>query len=102
MPTAADRRVRLGADFAKLWTAAAATNVGDGIALAAGPLLISGLTGDPRLVAGAVFVQQLPWLLFSLVSGVWVDRLDRRRLIVAVNLFRAAVIGSLAVALAAG
>ncbi len=40
------------------------------------------LTGDPGLVAGAALVQQLPWLLFALLSGVYVDRLDRRRLIV--------------------
>ncbi|MGX7829421.1 MFS transporter [Actinokineospora sp. 24-640] len=89
---------RLGRDFGKLWTAAAATNVGDGIALAAGPLLIASLTGDPRLVAGAVFAQQLPWLLFALLSGAWVDRLDRRRLIAVVDVARALVVGALAVA----
>ena len=33
-------------------------------------------------MAGAALVQQLPWLLFALLSGVYVDRLDRRRLIV--------------------
>ncbi|PXY35270.1 MFS transporter [Prauserella coralliicola] len=92
----------MGADFAKLWTANAFTNIADGIALAAGPLLVASLTDDPALVAGSVFVQQLPWLLFSLVSGVYVDRLDRRRLLVVVTLLRALVVGCLAVAVWSG
>jgi MFS family permease len=93
---------RLGADFSKLWTASAVSNLGDGITMAAGPLLVASLTKDPAAVAGAVFVQQLPWLLFALFSGVWADRLDRRRLVVTVNLCRAAALGVLATATAAG
>ncbi|WP_207757714.1 MFS transporter, partial [Nonomuraea cypriaca] len=93
---------RLGADFCKLWTASAVSNIGDGITMAAGPLLVASLTSDPAPVAGAVFAQQLPWLLFALVSGAYVDRLDRRMLIVAVNLLRALVLGALAVSVATG
>ncbi|MFB4277937.1 MFS transporter [Nonomuraea sp. MTCD27] len=93
---------RLGADFSKLWTASAVSNLGDGITMAAGPLLVASLTADPALVAGAAFAQQLPWLLFALVSGAYVDRLDRRRLIVAVNLLRGLVLGALAVSVATG
>ncbi|GGS38292.1 MFS transporter [Actinokineospora fastidiosa] len=93
---------RLGREFGKLWTATAATNIGDGIALAAGPLLISSLTDDPRLVAGAVFAQQLPWLLFALFSGAWVDRLDRRKVIAVVDVLRAVVVAGLAVAVWGG
>jgi MFS family permease len=89
---------RLGRDYAKLWTASAVSNVGDGMMLAAGPLLLASLTDDPALVGGAVFAQQLPWLLFALVSGVYVDRLDRRRLIVVVNLCRGAIVAGLAAA----
>jgi MFS family permease len=88
----------LGRNFNRLWAAAAVSNIGDGIVAAAAPLLVASVTDDPVLVGLAVFVQQLPWLLFSLVSGVFVDRLDRQRLIVNVNLIRALVIGGLAVA----
>jgi MFS family permease len=94
--------VPLGGGFARLWAANAVSNVGDGVALAAGPLLLASLTSDPALVAGAMFVQQLPWLLFALPAGVTVDRLDRRRLVVLVNVVRAVVIGGLAVAVGAG
>jgi MFS family permease len=42
--------------------------------------------------------QRLPWLLFSLLSGALVDRLDRRRVMVTVDAARAAAIGLLGVA----
>ena len=48
---------RLGADFSKLWTAGAVSNIGDGITMAAGPLLVASITEDPAAVAGAVFAQ---------------------------------------------
>jgi MFS family permease len=92
------RRPKLGADFTRLWTANAISNLGDGVTRVAGPLLVASMTTNPTLVAGAVFVQQLPWLLFALPAGAYVDRLDRRRLLVAVNLARGAVLAALAVA----
>ncbi|MBN6050701.1 MFS transporter, partial [Nonomuraea sp. RK-328] len=87
----------LGRNFSKLWAAITVTNIGDGIAAAATPLLVVSITSDPVLVGLAVFAQQVPWLVFSLISGVFVDRLDRRRLIVMVNLVRGLIIGGLAV-----
>jgi predicted MFS family arabinose efflux permease len=95
------RSARLGADFTKLWAASAVSNLGDGLTLAAGPLLVASLTSEPILVAGAAFAQQLPWLLVAPLSGVYVDRLDRRRLIVVVNVLRGLAVAGLAVAIAA-
>lgn len=54
------------------------------------------------MVAGLVFAQQLPWLLFSLVSGALVDRLDRRLLMAWVDVFRTALIGILGLAVMSG
>jgi MFS family permease len=96
--TGTSRRPRLGADFTRLWAANAVSNLGDGVTGVAGPLLVASMTTSPALVAGAVFAQQLPWLLFALPAGAYVDRLDRRRLLVAVNLARGAVLAALAVA----
>jgi MFS family permease len=93
---------RLGPDFIRLWTASAVSNLGDGVTMVAGPLLVASLTRDPAAIAAAVLAQQLPWLLFSLVSGALVDRLDRRRLIVAVNLGRGLVLAALAGAVLTG
>jgi MFS family permease len=94
--TGKNLRPRLGADFARLWAANAISNLGDGAAGVAAPLLVASLTESPALVAGAVFVQQLPWLLFSLPAGAYVDRLERRRLLVGVNLARGALLAGLA------
>ena len=91
----------LGPGFAKLWTANAVSNLGDGVTLVAGPLLAASLTRDPRLVAGLAVAQRLPWLLFSLVSGALVDRLDRRLVMVRVDAARAVVVGLLGVAVVA-
>ena len=78
------------------------TNLGDGIEVAAGPLLIASLTQDPALVALAAFLQRLPWLLFGLYAGALADRTDRRGMVVAANLLRAAVLVVLAATLIAG
>jgi MFS family permease len=91
----------LGPDFAKLWTANAVSNLGDGVTLVAGPLLAATMTRDPRLVAGLAVAQRLPWLLFALVSGALVDRLDRRLLMVRVDAARAVAVGLLGVAVLA-
>jgi MFS family permease len=75
---------------------------GDGVTVTAGPLLAASITHDPLLVAGALFAQQLPWLIFTLFSGALVDRLEPGRLIVTVDLLRAAAVGGLAASVLAG
>jgi MFS family permease len=88
----------LGKEYAKLFAARTVSNLGDGMTLVAGPLLAAALTRDPLLIAGLAFAQRLPWLLFALVSGALVDRLDRRRLMAAVDALRSAAVGFLGVA----
>jgi MFS family permease len=90
----------LGSGFARLWTARAISQLGDGVTLVAGPLLAAALTRDPVLVAGLAFAARLPFLLFSLPGGALVDRLDRRRLMVAADALRAVAMAGLAVAVA--
>ena len=81
---------RLGVGFRWLLASSWVTNLGDGIALAAGPLLVASLTHDAFLVALAATVQWLPPLLFGLMAGALTDRLDRRLIVVTVDLARAA------------
>ena len=88
----------LGGEFRKLWASSAVSNLGDGVALVAAPLLVATLTDDPRLIAALSFVQQLPWLLFALVSGALADRLDRRRAMAIVGTSRATLIGLIGIA----
>lgn len=56
---------------------------------AAAPLLTLSLTSDPRLISGVSFASFLPWLLLSLPAGVYIDRFNRKTLMVTVNLVRA-------------
>lgn len=91
----------LSGSFARLWWATAVSNVGNGVSRAAGPLLMVSLTTDPRLVAGAAVAQQLPWLLLALPLGAVVDRIDRVRLVVLVDVVRGLVLGALAAAVLA-
>ena len=93
---------RLGQSFRWLLSSSWTTNLGDGIALAAGPLLIASQTDDPALVASAFLLQQLPWLLVGLHAGVLADRLDRRRLVIVVNLMRAAILVTLTLFIVTG
>lgn len=93
---------RLGTGFRWLFAASTLTNLGDGVMLAAGPLLLASETRDPLLVAGGLFAQQLPWLLFGAFAGVLADRVDRRRLVVVADALRGLVVLSLAVTVGTG
>ena len=83
---------RLGSSFRWLLSATVINNVGDGVAIAAGPLLVASQTRDPFLVSMALLSQFLPVLLFGVIGGAAADRLDRRRMVIAVDLVRAAVL----------
>src|SRR3954447_1304658 len=93
---------RMGRSFRWLVGSTWVGNLGDGLSLAAGPLLIASQTSDPFLVALAGLLQRLPWLLFGLYAGVVADRVDRRVLVVVVDLLRAAVLAVLAFTVVTG
>jgi MFS family permease len=93
---------RLGRSFRWLLATSVLTNVGDGVALAAGPLLVASQTRDPLLVSMALLAQNVPVLLFGFTAGVVADRVDRIRIIVVVNLARALVLALLATTIVTG
>lgn len=78
-----------------LLSSSAVSNLGDGIGKVAFPLLAATLTREPVLIAGLAAAQFLPWLLFALLAGALVDRIDRRKAMLAANAARAIVIGGL-------
>ena len=92
----------LGPDFRWLWAQSTITNLGDGMLLAAGPLPVTTITREPFAVAMAVFLQQLPWVLFGMPAGAIIDRVDRRRLTILVNALRSMVLLGLAATVATG
>ncbi len=75
-------------NYRLVFSAAAISNLGDGVSALAFPWLATLVTRDPMLIALVAFATRLPWLLFALPAGVLTDRADRRQLMVRADLFR--------------
>jgi len=87
--------------FPRVVAASGLANLADGVFQLALPLVALTVTRDPAAFASVAFVGRLPWLLVVLPAGALVDRLDRRRTMVWVNMGRTALIGLLAGVVAA-
>lgn len=96
-PAARTARRPLGRDFGKLWTAAAFSNLADGLGRTAVPLVAITLTQDPLAISVIGALAFVPWLVFGLPAGMIVDRVDRRIVMAAANLIRGGVAVWLAV-----
>lgn len=92
----------LGRPFWTFWTAAAVANVGDGIRLAAFPLLAASLTDSPLAVSVVTAMQTLPWLVTGLLAGSLADRRGARALVVAADAGRVLVLAFLVLAVVTG
>jgi MFS family permease len=89
--------------FGGLWMAQTVSQVGTQVTLLAMPLVAIGVLGATPLEVGVLgAVDFLPFLLFTLPAGVWVDRLPRRRILMAADLGRALVLVAIPVAYVAG
>src|SRR5438045_4534708 len=91
------------ADFLKLWSAQSISQFGTQISGIALPLVaLYALHATAFEVAALGTVEFLPFLLFTLPAGVWVDRLRRRWLMVTADLGRVVALGSIPLAAAVG
>jgi len=90
-------RVQLGGNYWRLWSSSVVSNLGDGVSMIAYPWLASAITRDPLLIALIAVAQRLPWLLFTLPAGVITDRVDRRKIMLAMQVFRMVITLSVAV-----
>jgi MFS family permease len=77
-------------DFALLWVAGLVSVAGDFALFAALPLHAYVLTGSAAAAGGVFAASLLPRVLLGSVAGVFVDRWDRKRAMVAADLLRAA------------
>ncbi len=89
---------RLGRDFWLFWGGQTVSNLGTSVTQFALPLLTFQLTGSAFNLALTMTATFLPYLLFGLVIGAWVDRLNRKRLMISVDILQALVIGSIPLA----
>jgi MFS family permease len=74
--------------FLRLWLAQAATQIGGNMVLFALLLIVRGATNSNTAVALLLLTFLAPAVLLSAVAGVYVDRIDRRVILIATNLIR--------------
>lgn len=82
-------------DFWKFWTGQAISSLGSSFTTFALPLLVFKLTGSAINLGLAYGAEMLPYLIFGLVIGALVDRVNRKHLMIITDLLRACVIALL-------
>ena len=86
-------------DFLKLWSGQTISQVGTQISQLALPLVaVLVLDASAFEVAALGTVEFLPFILFTLPAGVWVDRVRRRPILIAGDLGRAALLATIPLA----
>ncbi len=81
-----------GVDFWRFLLGQTVSNVGSSFTIIVLPLLVYKLTGSALNMALIYAAEYVPYLLFGLVIGAWVDRVDRRRLMIFVDITQSVVI----------
>jgi predicted MFS family arabinose efflux permease len=85
----------LSSDFLKFWVGQTISNLGTSFTTWAIPLLVFKLTHSAVSLGAATAATFLPYLLFGLLLGAWMDRVDRKRTMIAIDLLNAGVIFSI-------
>jgi MFS family permease len=102
-PSPRRRSLFRNADFARLWTAATVSLFGTQVSQIAIPFIAAVLlNASPGEVGLLVTVEFMPFLLFTLPAGVWVDRFPRQRILVLGDLGRGLMLVSIPIAYAFG
>jgi MFS family permease len=74
--------------FLLLWLAQAATQIGGNMVIFGLTVIIAKSTGSTTAVSALILTFLLPAVLFSALAGVFVDRLDRRLVLILTNVLR--------------
>ncbi len=82
-------------DFGLLWLAGLVSVAGDWVLMTALPYVVYDRTGSVLATAGMVAAQLAPSIVLSSFAGVFVDRWDRRRVLVVANLLQALAVTAL-------
>lgn len=82
-------------DFWVFWSGQAISTLGSSFTVFAIPLLIFRLTGSALNLSLSTAVAYVPYILFGLLIGAWVDRLDRKRVMLLANVLLAVNVGSI-------
>lgn len=82
-------------NFWRYWTGQTISNLGSSITLFALPLLVYKISGSALNLGISSAANMLPYLLFGLLLGAWTDRIDRKRMMIVMDIGRAAVIATI-------
>lgn len=85
-------------DFQLLWAGQAISVLGSRVSQIAYPLLVLAMTGSPATAGLVGFLGTLPYILFQLPAGAVMDRVNRRRLMIACDVARMLALGSIPLA----
>jgi MFS family permease len=85
----------MSSDFWKFWAGQTISNLGSSFTQWAVPLLVFDLTHSSVNLGIATAATFLPYLLFGLPLGAWMDRVDRKRAMIALDSLNAVVILSI-------
>jgi MFS family permease len=107
-PVAAPARARRPSlwrhtDYVKIWTAAIVSQMGSQVSMIAIPFIAAVVLRAPAFeVALLGTFQMLPFILFALPAGAWLDRVRRRPVLIAGDLGRALALLTIPIAYALG
>src|SRR5260221_5707367 len=93
--------LRRNRDFVLLQTGQLLSAAGTQSAALAYPLLVLAVTHSPARAGGVAFAALLPYPLLGLAAGVYVDRWNRKRLMIAADVVRVLAVAGLAAAILA-
>jgi MFS family permease len=79
-------------DFRLLWSGQIVSNFGDNLTSLALLILVNRLTGSTAALATMAIALALPRIIFGMLAGVYVDRYDRKRIMVISDLLRAVLV----------
>ena len=82
------RRLLRNRNFMALWIGQLISFIGDYFVWLAIPIVVNRMTGSAAMVGLSVMATALPALLLGPVAGVFVDRLDRRRVMIVSDVVR--------------
>lgn len=88
----------LPVDFWVFWAGQAISTLGSSFTGFAVPLLIFKLTGSAVNLSLSIAISYLPSVVLGLLVGAWVDRMNRKRLMIAVNLILTVTVASIPLA----
>ncbi len=79
-------------DFRRLWGAQAISDVGDGLTMLTLMLVVNQLTHSTLALAAVAIALAIPPLTIGIVAGSYVDRWDRRRIMIVADASRAVIV----------